>query len=103
MRDQKDQGVVSSLIVFSILIMILHATCSGCSTAVPVAPKWPDVPKEMLESCPDLKTVDPKNDKLSTIVDTVADNYKEYYGCKDKVSDWATWYKSQQKFWETLK
>ena len=83
-------------------LLIAAVVLTGCQS-VPVAPKWPDVPKEMLESCPDLKTVDPKNDKLSTIVDTVADNYKEYYGCKDKVSDWATWYKSQQKFWETLK
>ena len=102
MRDQKDQGVVSSLIVFGILMMIILATCSGCSTA-PVTAKWPDVPKELLVACPDLKTIDPTNDKLSTVLDTVADNYKEYYGCKDKADDWATWYKGQQKLWETLK
>lgn len=75
---------------------------TGCQS-VPVVPKWPDVPKELLESCPDLKTVDTANDKLSVILDTVADNYKEYYGCKDKTDDWVTWYKGQQKLWETLK
>ena len=84
----------------ALLIAVLVLT--GCQS-VPVAPKWPEVPKELLEACPDLKTVDPKNDKLSVIVDTVADNYSEYYGCKSKVEDWNTWYKSQQKIWETLK
>jgi hypothetical protein len=72
------------------------------STA-PIIPKWPDVPADLLESCPDLKTVDPTNNKLSTLLDTVADNYKEYYSCKDKVDDWVTWYKEQQKLWKTLK
>ncbi len=76
---------------------------TGCLATAPVVPKWPEVPKELLEACPDLKTVDPKNDKLSLIVDTVADNYKEYYECRSKVDDWITWYKSQQKLWETLK
>lgn len=84
------------------LIVSLALCLAGC-TSVPVIPNWPDVPKELLETCPDLKTVDPKNDKLSTVLDTVADNYKEYYGCKDKVDDWTTWYREQQKLWKTLK
>jgi hypothetical protein len=103
MRNQKDQGVVSSLIIFGLLIMIILATCSGCASTVPVTPKWPDVPKELLESCPDLKTVDPTNDKLSAIVDTVADNYQEYYKCKDNTDSWIMWYKGQQEIWKTLK
>ena len=84
-------------------LLISAILLTGCATNVPVVPKWPAVPAELLESCPDLKTVDPQNDKLSAIVDTVADNYKEYYTCKDKVSDWATWYKQQQELWKTLK
>ena len=86
-----------------ITLLIPSIILTGCATSFPVVPKLPDVPKELLESCPDLKTVDPKNDKLSIIVDTVADNYKEYYGCKDKVNDWTTWYTDQQKLWKTLK
>ena len=68
-----------------------------------MVPKWPEVPTELLQACPDLKTVDPKNDKLSVLVETVADNYKEYSGCKDKVDDWVTWYKGQQDLWKSLK
>jgi hypothetical protein len=76
---------------------------SGCLATVPVVPKWPDVPKELLVSCPDLKTLDPKNDKLSGIVETVTDNYKEYYECKDSVDGWIMWYNGQQEIWKTLK
>ena len=84
------------------LALILLVGLAGCQS-VPVIPKWPDVPTELLQSCPDLKTVDPKNDKLSVLVETVADNYKEYYGCKDKVDDWITWYKGQQDLWKLIK
>jgi len=84
------------------LVISLVLCLAGC-TSVPVAPNWPDVPKELLESCPDLKTVDSSNDKLSVVIDTVADNYNEYYVCKDKVNDWITWYNGQQKLWKTLK
>lgn len=87
----------------TLTLLISAVLLTGCATSVPVAPKWPDVPKELLVSCPDLKTVDPTNDKLSAIVDTVADNYKEYYECKDKVNDWTVWYKGQQELWKTLK
>ena len=85
----------------SLLISALILT--GCATSVPVVPAWPEAPKELLESCPDLKTTEPSNDKLSVIVSTVTDNYQEYYKCKDKVDDWVTWYTSQQKLWKTLK
>jgi len=84
----------------ALLIAVIALT--GCQS-VPVSPNWPDVPKELLEACPDLKTVDPSNNKLSVVIDTVTDNYSEYYGCKDKVNDWITWYTGQQKLWKTLK
>jgi hypothetical protein len=84
-------------------LLISAILLTGCMSTAPIIPKWPDVPADLLESCPDLKTVDPTNNKLSTLLDTVADNYKEYYSCKDKVDDWVTWYKEQQKLWKTLK
>ena len=86
------------------LSLLLSAVLlTGCATSVPVIPKWPEVPKELLVACPDLKTVDPANDKLSAIVDTVADNYQEYYKCKDNNDSWIMWYKGQQEIWKTLK
>lgn len=86
-----------------IVLLLPTVLLTGCLATAPVVPKWPDVPKELLVACPDLKTVDPKNQQLSVIVDTVADNYKEYYDCKSKVDDWVTWYKGQQEIWKTLK
>jgi hypothetical protein len=84
-------------------LLISAVLLTGCATSVPVVPKWPEVPKELLVACPDLKTVDPANDKLSAIVDTVADNYQEYYKCKDNVDSWIMWYNGQQEIWKTLK
>lgn len=74
---------------------------SGCAT--PVTPKWPTVPADLLTPCPELKTIDPKNNKISTFVETVADNYKEYYQCSDKVGSWIVWYNQHQKLWKTIK
>ena len=86
-----------------LLLLIPAVLLTGCLATAPVVPNWPDVPKELLEACPDLKTVDPANSKLSAVLDTVAENYKEYYGCKAKVDDWINWYTGQQKLWKTLK
>jgi hypothetical protein len=86
-----------------LILLLPIVLLTGCLATAPVVPKWPDVPKELLESCPDLKTLDPKNDKLSVIVETVTDNYKQYYECKDSVDSWIMWYKGQQEIWKTLK
>ena len=84
------------------LAFVLVLALTGCSSA-PIVPKWPDAPEELKVACPDLRTLDPANDKLSTVVESVADNYKQYYDCKAKVSDWIEWYNGQQKIWEKLK
>ena len=85
---------------FALLAPMLLA---GCMSTAPVVPKWPDVPAEMLIACPDLKTVDGTNTELSKVLETVADNYKEYYTCKDKTEDWIFWYNEQKKNWQKLK
>jgi len=86
-----------------LLCLLPTVLLTGCLATAPVIPKWPEVPKELLVACPDLKTIDQTNDKISALVDTVADNYREYYQCGDKVEDWITWYTGQKKLWETLK
>jgi len=82
-----------------ILLLLTPLLLAGCLTKdpVPVKQVWPDVPKELLEACPDLKTVDPKTTKLSDIISVVSDNYALYYDCKAKVDDWITWYNGQKK------
>ena len=75
----------------------------GCSTAVPIVMKFPDVPKDMLIACPDLKTVDPETKKLSTVIDVVVDNYGTYYNCKATNDDWIEWYKTQKQIFDSIK
>ena len=74
---------------------------SGC-TSVPVMPKFPDVPQDMLVSCPDLKLA-PDTSKLSEVLPVIVDNYGQYYTCKDNVDSWIDWYNSQKKIFDNIK
>jgi hypothetical protein len=83
------------------LIIVVVLLITGCSS-VPVIMKFPDVPKDMLEACPDLKSV-PETTKLSEVLPVVVDNYGQYYTCKDTVDSWIEWYKSQKKIFDSIK
>jgi hypothetical protein len=83
------------------LIIVAVLLIAGCSS-VPVVVKFPDVPKDMLETCPDLKSV-PETTKLSEILPVVVDNYGQYYTCKDTVDSWIDWYKNQKKIFDSIK
>ena len=77
---------------------------TGCLSKdpVPVKMKWPDVPSELLEACPDLKTVDQSTTKLSDVLDVVVDNYKQYHECRLKIDTWIEWYKTQKGIMDKL-
>jgi len=85
-----------------LLILLIPFLLAGClfKQPVPVKQVWPDVPKELLEACPDLKKVEPNSAKLSDIISVVSDNYATYYDCKAKVDDWIVWYNGQKKIYE---
>lgn len=85
-----------------IVLLISAILLSGClfKQPVPIKQVWPDVPKELLEACPDLKTLDPNTRKLSEILDVVADNYSQYYACQSKIDDWIVWYRENKKIYE---
>lgn len=100
MRDNKDQGIVSSMIVIMFLTILTLAMCSGCSTVVPVTAKFPDAPgKGAMEKCPDLKKLN-DDAKLSGVATTVADNYGAYYLCAIKTDTWIEWYQIQKQIYE---
>jgi pectin methylesterase-like acyl-CoA thioesterase len=90
--------------LFLLAIFIAFAfLLTGCSTAVPVTVKFPDVPAMILEKCPQLKAID--NDTVS-IVDytkTVTINYTTYYECAVKTDTWIEWYQIQKKIFEQIK
>ena len=95
MKNQRDQQVVSSLIIFAVVIMLILAL-SGCATSVPVTAKFPEPPgKGAMTVCPALQKL---NDgaKLSDVATTVTMNYSTYYECAVKADAWQEWYRIQK-------
>jgi hypothetical protein len=95
MKKQQDQQIVSSLIIFALVIMLILAV-SGCSTAVPVTARFPEPPgKGAMTGCPALQKLN--NDaKLSDVANTVTVNYSTYYECAVKTDAWQEWYRIQK-------
>jgi hypothetical protein len=85
------------LVIFSLL------TLTACSTPVPIKPKFPGIPQELITSCPDLNTIDPNTTKLSDVILVVTENYSNYQECKIKVDGWLDWYKTQKSIYESVK
>lgn len=102
MRDNRDQGIVSSVIIFVIVVMVVLAI-TGCSTVVPVTAKFPEAPGKLAtQPCPDLQKL--TNDaKLSDVARTVTINYSTYYECAVKVDTWRDWYEIQRRIFEGVK
>lgn len=73
----------------------------GCST-VPVARKFPEIPKELSESCPDLKQT-PNTNKLSEVLTVVVENYGQYHECRLKADSWLDWYKQQKQIFDSVR
>ena len=102
MKNQQDQQIVSSLLIFVIVVMLVFAI-TGCSTAVPVTAKFPEAPGKMAtQRCPDLQKL--KDDaKLSDVSRTVTINYSTYYECAVKTDAWQEWYQIQRRIFEGVK
>ena len=99
MKNQRDQQVVSSLIIFALVIMLLLAV-TGCTTAVPVTARFPEPPgKGATPACPALRKL---NDgaRLSDVANTVTVNYSTYYECAVKTDAWQEWYNIQKIIFE---
>lgn len=98
-QDNREQNHRSTLITVGIVLMFVLAMCSGCSTVVPVAAKFPEAPKLGLGKCPQLQTVE-EGVKLSDLTKTVTMNYSTYYGCAVKTDQWQEWYEVQKRIFE---
>ena len=84
-----------------ILLISLTLLLTAC-VGVPVERKFPEVPVELQQACPDLKQVNPTT-KLSEVVDIVVTNYGQYKECQVKVDSWIDWYTTQKKIFESVK
>ena len=83
------------------IILSLVVLLTACQ-AVPVDRKFPDVPVELQQACPDLKLINPTT-KLSDVVEIVASNYGQYKECQVKVDSWIDWYNTQRQIFESVK
>jgi len=88
-------------------LLLICAICSlaGCaSQGVPIVAKFPDVPQDLITTCPDLAKLDvEKTTQLSQVIAGVTANYSQYYECKVKVDNWIEWYNSQKKIFDSIK
>jgi hypothetical protein len=84
---------------YTLLLTLLLAGC----VSVPVERKFPSVPAELQQGCPNLKTIDTSTTKLSTVVDTVVTNYGQYRECQVKTDSWIEWYKTQKEIFDSVK
>lgn len=84
------------------LIIPVLILLTGCTT-VPVERKFPKAPAVLLETCPQLKTIDTETTVFSTFTKTVVQNYTTYYECAVKHDAWIEWYRKQKKIFEEVK
>lgn len=85
-----------------LLLLIPIVFLTGCLVTTPVKRNFPEVPKELMEACPDLKTV-PETEKLSEVIKVVTNNYGQYHECRIKVDTWIEWYNTQKQIFESVK
>ena len=88
---------MKSLIILATAIML-----TGC-LATPVKRTFPEVPKELLEACPDLATVNDGTTQLSEVMKVVTTNYGQYHECRIKTDLWIEWYKTQKSIFDSVK
>lgn len=84
-----------------ILILSALLLLTAC-TSVPVERKFPAVPADLKQACPDLQQTQP-TDKLSDVLKVVVDNYGQYHECRIKVDAWIEWYNKQQEIFNSVK
>ena len=98
-----NQNRTSTIIVTVMLLLIILATCAGCTT-VPVQRSFPDVPKELLEKCPyKLKLVTNDPASIVDLTGVVVENYTTYYECAVKHDAWVDWYNTQKLIFNSVK
>lgn len=83
--------------------LALVVLLAGCSTTVPVKRTFPDAPPSLMEPVEPLKTVDPKDPKLSRVIETSVENMGSYHALAEKYRAWQEWYRSQKKIFDEVK
>jgi hypothetical protein len=97
--SDENRKTLNTITGFIILLMLVVFFITGCSTAVPVTAKFPDVPERLKIKCPQLQKIN-DDAKLSDVANTVTLNYGTYYDCAVKNDAWIEWYGIQKQIFE---
>ena len=89
--------------LFKLSILSLLLVLAGCSTPVPVVPKFPVAPEVLLKSCPALKTIEGEKVSIIDFTKTVSENYTTYYECSVLHDGFIEWYNAQKRIFEELR
>ena len=89
--------------LFKLSILSLLLVLAGCSTPVPVVPKFPVAPEVLLKNCPALKTIEGEKVSIIDFTKTVSENYTTYYECSVLHEGFIEWYNAQKRIFEELK
>lgn len=84
------------------ILIVLLLIVSGCSTVVPVAVKFPNVPLTLMEPPKDLTPLANDERKLSDLLENANKNYGTYYEIREKLIVWQEWYVEQKKIYDKL-
>lgn len=82
--------------------LIIALLLAGCSTVVPVAPKFPNASPELMKKCEDLKKIEGDKVSITDMLKVVVTNYTMYYECSTKVEGWQEWYNEQKKIYDEV-
>jgi hypothetical protein len=85
------------------LAILTTALLIGCSTPVPVKPRFPEAPATLKEKCESLKKIEGDKVAITEMLKVVVHNYALYYECSTKVEGWQEWYETQKKIYESVK
>jgi len=85
------------------VITLVTVLLMGCSTPVPVTPRFPEAPPALKEKCEQLKKIEGDKVAITEMLKVVVHNYALYYECSTKVDGWQEWYDTQKKIFESVK
>jgi hypothetical protein len=84
------------------LLAVLSTLLLSACISVPVAPKFPELPKELDVKCADLRTIEGTVTTLSKLMDTVAVNYNAYHVCAVNNEALREWIKKQTEIFNSV-
>ena len=77
--------------------LLIALLLAGCSTSIPVTPKFPNATPELMKKCEDLKKIEGDKVAITDMLKVIVTNYTMYYECSTKVDGWQDWYNEQKK------